>query len=203
MLEMIAGEMRQYFDTESNYDVLNGWLAAGATAEAFEAGDEPTPHDVIFSDCMRCHARDSKEDPGPESPFGADLFSVEFEMVSEFTLAGDPEATEVWRPPTSLRDLAMTSHVHVFGVPTFLVMQSVLYLWAVGARGRWRVVLACGPLVFFFADFACWWLARIPGVGVFFVAMIVVSAMLFGLTFLIQWCVIMFQLWRRSEVTTA
>ncbi len=87
MLEMIAGEMRQYFDTDANYEVLNGWLAGGATSEAFEAGDEPTPHDVIFSDCMRCHAADSKEEPGPESPFGPDLFEVNYEMVSKFTLA--------------------------------------------------------------------------------------------------------------------
>ena len=197
MLEMIGSAMRQYFDEDAHYEVLSSWLAGGATEEGFTTGEEPTPFDVIFSDCMRCHAADSNEDPGAESPFGPDLFSVEYEAVSKFTLAGEPDQSEVWRPPTSRRDLAMTSHVHVFGVPTFLAIQSMLFLWAAGSKGKWRTFLACGPLAFFFIDLACWWLARIPVIGVAFVALITVSAALFGLTFLIQWVVVMVSIWRR------
>jgi hypothetical protein len=202
MLEMIRGAMREYFQTDEHYEVLVRWLESGAGRVQFEAGPAPTPHDVLFT-CLDCHSPESGEAIGRESPFGPDLFSVEYDMVSKFTLAGSAEKTDksgrarVWRAPVRWQALVMTAHAHVLSVPIFVAMLGGLFLWTGWPRAqRRRTLLACAPLVFFLADLACWWLARLPGVGPFFVGLIAVAGALFGASYALQWAVVMMALCR-------
>lgn len=199
MLEMIQGAMRQYFNSDDDFQSLFGWLKRGAPREAFVEGPDPTPHDVIFK-CLRCHAADSRESIGRKAPFGPDRFTVEYDQVARFTLSAPPGAARVWRPPVDWRELVMSMHAHVFGVPMFLLALAVLFLWTGRPTGspRLRTVLAAGPLACFLVDIASWPLARLPGVaGVFFLLLIPVSGAAFGFAYLAQWFVVMAALWRR------
>ncbi|RMF70802.1 MAG: hypothetical protein D6744_18895, partial [Planctomycetota bacterium] len=99
MLEMVRTQMREYISSDAEYEALVTWLAGGAKREAFTAGPEPTPHDVILANCLRCHAQDGGEEIAQTAPFGPDLFEVDFEMVSEFTLTAEAGQTRVWRAP--------------------------------------------------------------------------------------------------------
>lgn len=201
MLEMIQGSMRQYFQNDHENAVLLGWLRNGATREAFTAGDEPTPSDVMLT-CLRCHAADSGEDIAKDSPFGPDMFDLDFDLVARHTLSAEPGASSVWRPPTAWEDLAMTTHAHIFSVPTFVIMLGGLFLWSGWPSGLWRTYLGCAPLALFFAELASWWLARIPGIGAFFAIMIGVFAAAFGIAYLFQWVIVMLALWRPAALQT-
>jgi hypothetical protein len=205
MLEMIQTAMRQYFDSDDDFNVLLGWLKSGAGEEQFAAGPEPTPLDVVLTTCLRCHAAEGAEEIGTKSPLGMDQYTPDFEMISEFTLAGGHQHEDehgeaenrVWREPRDWRDLALTTHVHMLSVPMFVVLLGALFLWtgALSARPRLRTTLACAPLVLFLLDIAFWWLARLPGVGPAFALGIGATGALFGASFVAQWAIIIRNLW--------
>jgi len=199
MLEMIGTAMRQYFSDDENYNTLHDWLSGGAAEAAFSAGEDTAPQDVFIMDCLRCHAADGGEEIGTKSPFGPDLFTPDFKMISEFTLAPAPGKSTVHRAPRSWRDLALTTHAHLLSVPMFVVLLGGLFLFANRPQRfpRLRILLACAPLVLFLLDVACWWLARIPNVGWVFALTIAATGALFGLTFGIQWLTVMIALWRK------
>ena len=157
---------------------------------------------------MRCHAADSGEEIGTHSPFGPDLFTVEYDRVAELALAheheheGENERATVWRAPRDWRALAMTTHAHLLAVPMFVGLLGALFLlahWPAAAGPR--TALACAPLVFFLLDVSFWWLARLDTIGPAFALGIAATGALFGLTFLIQWVVVMIALWRPESGT--
>ena len=203
MLEMVSTAMRGYVSSDAEFEVLVGWLRHGATRAAFTAGPEPTPHDVILANCLRCHAVDGGEEIAATAPFGPDLFEVNFQQVSEFTLTAEPGQTRVWRAPRDWRALALTTHAHLLSVPVFVVLLGGLFLWTgwphrASRGGEWlRVVLGSAPLVFFLIDVACWWLARIPEIGWLFALTIGATGALFGATFVLQIIIVLRGLWRR------
>lgn len=206
MLEMIQGAMRQYFSDDASYRVLHEWLEAGAGEEAFrEASDDLSPEDVFIADCLRCHAADSGEEIGMKSPFGPDQFTPDYRLIAKFALPHEPGQTTVHRDPIDWRDLAMSSHAHLLSVPMFLILLAGLFLWsgrpAGSSRGAQlaRGVLAALPLAAFLADVACWWLARLPGVGWLFALAIAGTGAVFGLGFVVQWLVVMRTLWARGK----
>lgn len=204
MLEMIQTAMRQYFTEDAHFTVLHDWLKAGAPRDRFSSGADLTPELVLALDCMRCHAADSGKEIGTLSPFGPDLFTVEYDRVAELALAHEHDhengAATVWRPPRDWRALAMSTHAHLLAVPMFVGLLGALFLlshWP-AATGL-RTVLACAPLVFFLLDVAFWWLARLDGIGPAFALGIGATGALFGLTFLFQWVVVMIALWRPAS----
>lgn len=202
MLEMIQGAMRQYFSDDASYRVLHEWLKSGAGEQAFRtARDDLSPEDVFIADCLRCHAADSGEEIGTKSPFGPDQFTPDYKLISKFALPHEPGQTVVHRDPVDWRDLAMSSHAHLLAVPMFLILLATLFLWAGWPAGRSRAgqitrgAIAASPLAAFLLDVACWWLARLPGVGRLFALAIAGTGALFGLGFAVQWLVVMRSLW--------
>ncbi len=204
MLEMINGAMREYLQSDEHYEVLVRWLESGAGRMAFEAG-APTPRDVLFT-CLDCHSAESDDEIGREAPFGPDLFTVDYDMVSKFTLAAAKEQTHesgltrVWREPVRWQALVMTAHAHVLSVPIFVALLGGLFLWTGWPKSpAWRTALACAPLVFFLIDLACWWLARLPEAGPIFVGGIAAAGALFGASYGLQWAVVLAALCRRTK----
>jgi hypothetical protein len=197
MLEMIQGSMRQYFSDDASFEVVLNWLKAGAAREGF-GGSGNTPESVLLTDCLRCHAGDSGADIAATAPFGPNLFTVDYDAVSRFTLAAAPGETRVWRAPRGWRELALTTHVHMLSVPVFVMVIAVLFLWTGWPSGHsaLRSVLGSAPLVLFFVDVACWWLARLPEYGWVFAGAIPVTGALFGPLFLLQILVVLRGLWR-------
>ncbi len=205
MLEMIQGAMRQYFSDDASYRVLYTWLSNGAREDAFsDPIGELSPEDVFIADCLRCHAADSGETIGTKSPFGPDQFTPDYARIRKFALPTTPGQPTVRRDPIDWRDLAMSTHAHLLSVPMFLVLLATLFLWTGWPAGpaprtqRLRGVIAALPLAAFLLDVACWWLARLPGVGRFFALAIAGTGALFGLGFVTQWIVVMTALWRRE-----
>lgn len=199
MLEMIQGEMRQYFSSDEHYESMLAWLRGGARREEFSGDDDLTPEIVLISDCLRCHAADGGEEIGRKSPLGADLFTPDYELVAALSLATEPGQTRVWRAPRDWRSLAMSTHAHLLSVPMFVVLLAALFLWSGWLREAPapRTLLACAPLALFLADVACWWLARIPEIGWVFALAIGGIGALFGLSYGVQWVVVLRALWGR------
>lgn len=75
---------------------IEAWLAHGAPEAQFkheglvQPGD-PSPMDVLSAQCLDCHNAETGE--RAESPFGPDLFSIEYEMVFKFAGPGTAKGT--------------------------------------------------------------------------------------------------------------
>ncbi len=203
MLEMIRGSMRQYFSDDSEFDILYAWLQDGASAAALTAGEEPTPADVLLVNCLGCHADDAGHEIADTASFGPSQFELpEHQRLAQFVTVAAPDATEVWVAPRDWRGLALTTHAHLLSVPVFVVLLAGLFLWsrplpADNASTGW---LAALPLLLFLLDVACWWLARLPGVGVAFLYVLMASGALFAAAFLGQWAFVLWSLWRRPAM---
>jgi hypothetical protein len=162
MLEMIEGEMRQYFKAEEEFKVLHDWLAAGAAQAAFAAGEtRRMPADVIRRRCLKCHAAKDGEDIGQKSPFGPDLFTPDFQMVSRFTNAQSADASpgRIRIQPTSVPRLIMLTHAHMLAIPVFTVIVGMLFVttrFPAGLKGIVTVV----PMIAVMIDIGGWWAAR-------------------------------------------
>lgn len=206
MLEMIQGSMRQYFSDATEFDVLYGWLQDGATAEALTAGEEPTPADVLLVSCLGCHSDDGGHEIADTASFGPSQFELpEHARLAQFATVVKPEASEVWVAPRDWRSLALTTHAHMLSVPIFVVLLAGLFLWSrpLPLRHVRTGLLAALPLLLFLVDVACWWLARLPGIGTVFLYVLMASGGLFAATFLGQWAFVLWSLWRKPANTAS
>ncbi|MFQ5462666.1 MAG: hypothetical protein ACE5E5_08580 [Phycisphaerae bacterium] len=208
MLEMIDGKMRKNFETEADYQIVRRWILEGAVEAAFRTPSDiasersaASPEGIIIRDCLICHAADSGETIAETSSYGPNDSTVDFTQLARFAKSPAPEAKRIYRSPKDWRTLALSTHAHLLSVPIFVVIIGALFLWTGWPSGPWsgrfRVALACAPLVLFAGDVSCWWLARLETGGELFALIIGATGALFGFTYVLQGVVVLVSLWRR------
>ena len=85
----------------------------------------------------------------------------------------------------SLESLTQTTHLHLLSFCMLWALTGVIF--AFSSYPRWlRCVLAPGVLIAQVADVACWWLARVNGVGPYFALCIIGAGTLVGVGLLLQ-----------------
>lgn len=177
MLEMARGEMREFFNTEAEFQTLEKWLLDGAARETFAAPAPPadmSPRRILQDRCVRCHMPDGE--PGEErahrSPFAEDLFSdVSYELVSEYTAAQvEVEEGTAWIRPQSVPHLILISHIHMLSIPVFTLITSLLMTGTALGRTS-RGLLIAVPMLALVVDFAGWWVARVAPPTVWLIAL--------------------------------
>ncbi|MBL9121613.1 MAG: HAMP domain-containing protein [Phycisphaerae bacterium] len=187
--EMARGVMRPNFASDAEFAIVDHWLSSGATKEAFDSGDAPTPKAVLETNCLPCHATNSGEAIGSVSPFGRTTASADFELVSKFTAPPEEPHSE----PTSWRKLTLVTHTHLLAIPPLALLVGGLYLWSGRRNGlspkarAVRAAIACTPLLAFLADAGLWWGSRLSGIGGMLAMAIPAAGALFGAAFLWQW----------------
>ena len=197
MLEQVGpeGEMRKYLEKggEPAIHSLIGWLEEGAKEDGFVAGD-PSPQQVIKSQCIECHRAD-----------GGDMedlpFATNAEAEPEYTLvmaAAEPEfethesgPQTVVLGPTNVKKLVQVTHVHILSMPVFTFFVGILFL-VTGFSEKMKLVLAPLPMLAVLLDIGSWWLARFVEP---FIYVIAASGALFGATYALQILCILYAMW--------
>lgn len=197
MLTMVRGAMRQYFDSDEDYAILEKWLVAGADPAGLDAGDgRQTPRRVLIRNCLRCHAVSTGSEIARKAPFGKDEFDADAAMLARFTGAGGgkdgiaegdagaprDKASAFAPPQYDVPRLLLVSHQHMLAIPIFTVLIGGLF-----ALTRWparfRAALVPLPMLATLLDFSGWYLARVWGGGA---VLIGVMGGVFGLAFGVQ-----------------
>ncbi len=200
MLTMIRGEMRQYFSSDSNFQVLESWLMAGGTDPTLDQGERrKTPRRVLMRDCLRCHAQGTGTEISERTPFGPDELTVDYAMLAPVLPSAISAGEHAREPPqyTPAR-LVLVSHMHMLAIPMFTLAVGLLFMMTRLPRGV-RAVLTPLPMLALVLDFSGWWLARLADVFVHFIA---VGGAIFGLIFGVQVLSVLIDLWspgRRSR----
>jgi hypothetical protein len=164
MLEMVDTSMRKYLQTDEEYQALRAWLVQGAPPDAFEKAMPPagtSPHDILSDRCVRCHNPEGEQAHAEarQSPFGPDLFTVEFARVEPFTQAPTTQPAARRVGPQSAQRLILVSHVHMLSIPVFTLITSLLMMLT-HVRPGIRGPLVCIPMLTLVVDFTGWWVAR-------------------------------------------
>lgn len=197
MLEQVSpdGEMRKYLEKggEPAIDSLIGWLEGGAKEDGFAAGD-PSPQEVIKSQCIECHHADGGD--MEDLPFAANAEAEpEYALVME---AAEPEfethesgPQTVVLGPTNVKKLVQVTHVHILSMPVFTFFVGILFLMT-GFSEKVKLVLVPLPMLAVLLDIGSWWLARFVEP---FIYVIAASGALFGATYALQILCILYAMW--------
>lgn len=205
MMEMIepGGKMRKHLmkGGEEAVRALEAWLKRGASRDAFAAGSvvadgDPSAKRVIENNCLRCH--NAEEGEREESPFGPDLFEVEYEMVYEYAAPGtaemhlaEEEAGVRRRGPSSLGHLFLVTHIHMLSMPVFTLIVGALFCMT-GVESVGKAVLAPLPMAVLVLDFSSWWLARLAEPFIYCIA---AAGLVYGVALAMQLLIVLSSLW--------
>ncbi|MBI5764305.1 MAG: hypothetical protein HZA51_12360 [Planctomycetes bacterium] len=196
MLTMIRSEMRQYFSSDLDFAALESWLTTGAKQEAFDQGEgKRTPRKIIVRDCLRCHGQSTGTGIAKESPFGPDEFEVDYDKIALF--AGSAPATGGERaavpPQYTVPRLILFSHQHMLAIPIFTLLVGLAFSLIRFTPAWLKGLITPLPMLTLIFDFGGWWLARVSGLGAYF---ILAAGGVFGLAFGVQIVATVFDLWR-------
>ncbi|HOW17485.1 MAG TPA: hypothetical protein PLC79_00495 [Phycisphaerae bacterium] len=209
LLRMVSpgGKMRPHLEEggEPAIRALVSWLKDGANeatftrAAVYHAGD-PSAQDVLSRHCVRCH---NLQGDKSDAAFAQTASSPpQYAMVAGFATpvpgATAQNAQTLYLAPASLRDLVLTTHLHILTIPVFTLIVGTLFLLT-GLPSRVKLILGPLPMLAVCCDIGSWWLAR-PFEP--FIYVIATAGAVFGASFGAQILCVAGSLWfgRRDTV---
>jgi hypothetical protein len=171
MLEEVSegGAMRQFLAKggEPAIRTLIGWLETGAKEETFTQGSlyhegDPSPQQVIASQCLKCHhadGGDAEDIPYAQDALSTPTYALVAKVAAPHIEEVDGETRIVRIGPTSFRELLHVTHAHILSIPVFALIVGSLFLLT-SFSSRVKLVLVPLPMLALCVDFASWWLAR-------------------------------------------
>jgi hypothetical protein len=148
---------------------IEGWIADGATKDAFEAEIQP----IIEKNCIDCH------DGGNPHLDNLDGFDNIQNVVVVDT-------------GTDLHTLVRVSHIHLFGVTFIFFIMGFIFSHAY-LRPIWlKSVIVFTPFLCIAADVSSWYFTKLFSP---FAYVVLVSGGLMGASFAFMWVTSMYQMW--------
>jgi len=170
LLRMVSpgGKMRPHLEEggEPAIRALVSWLQDGANeatftqAALYHAGD-PAAQDVLLRHCIRCHnlQGDKSDVPFAQSPSSRPQYAMVARFATPVPDTTAQNAQTLYLAPTSLRDLVLTTHLHILTIPVFTLIVGTLFLLT-GLPSKVKLVLGPLPMLAVCCDIGSWWLAR-------------------------------------------
>ncbi len=164
----LKGPMADMLPPEER-SVIFSWVKDGAKEAGYEAKVKP----IVESRCLACHDGSNPHLPRLTS----------YEEIGKLTQK-DEGATI----PTLVR----VSHIHLFGITFIFFIVSSIFAHAY-LKPLWlKCVVIVLPFLTILTDIFSWYLTKMfPGFAWF----IIMSGVLMGLSFTVQWVVSMWQMW--------
>lgn len=195
MLTMIRTEMREYFRSDSDFEVLEAWLEGGGPEAGLDSGEgRNTPRRVLVRNCLRCHAVGGEGDISRTAPFGPDVMTVDYAGLRPLTAppAAAPGSTTRAPPQYTIARLVLVSHQHMLSIPLFTLVVGLMFS-TTRTSPVFRAVLTPMPMLAAAVDFAGWWISRSTGFGAI---MVLAAGGAFGISFGVQILCTLLELWR-------
>lgn len=164
----LKGPMADMLPPEER-SVIFSWVKGGATQDDYAQKVKP----IVEARCLACHDGSNPHLPKLTS----------FEEVGKLTQK-DEGATI----PTLVR----VSHIHLFGITFIFFIVSSIFAHAYMKPLWLKCVVIVLPFLTILTDIFSWYLTKmIPGFAWF----IIMSGVLMGISFTVQWVVSMWQMW--------
>jgi len=164
----VKGPMSRMLSDEQRTDII-AWVSDGAS----EGGFNDTVAPILKARCLACH--------GGSNPHVVNL--AEYSSVKELVELDTG---------VSIGTLVRVSHIHLFGLTFIFGFLGLIFSHAYVKRRYLKTVVLVIPFIAILLDVSAWWLTKAsPG----FAYVVIVSGALMGVSFAVQWCVSMYQMW--------
>lgn len=155
------------------------------------AGETIKVKSILEHRCARCHGKD-----GEQAGFPLETY----ENISKYLDAprGDVPDARGWVASdrfVSIEKLTQSTHAHLLSFAMLFGLTGFLFAFT-NLPAIVRFLVAPSVLLAQVCDVSCWWLARIPDVGVFFAYAILVTGSLVGLGLITQILGCLFDMYR-------
>lgn len=169
----IDGTMKEYFNSEKDYESVKEWIADGAAEADFE------PISLIFeaSSCNLCHSSDGQ---------AAGVVTETYKDI-EPTLAQDTGK--------SVSRLVSLSHTHVSATLAIIFGLAIIFSLTKFSEVIKTIVLSvsfCSILL----DVGAWWLAKVSGA---LAPLVIVGGAALGLSYAVLVLLSLYDMWLRRE----
>ena len=167
----IDGSMRQYFQSDQDYDQVKAWLQDGGKEEAF------APVKAIFdTSCSTCHSAEAKV---------AGVVTVDYPDVAGLL------KQDTGKSPGRLVSL---SHTHIFATVTIIFLLVFIFSFTKFSEVIKTIVITFSFLSLVL-DVGFWWLAKLsPALGVF----VILGGASLGVTFFLLIVLPAYELWLKK-----
>ncbi|MDA3938598.1 MAG: hypothetical protein PF693_04725 [Spirochaetia bacterium] len=153
----VDGSMKQYFNSDGDYQVVKDWVQDGATEKVWDSEVKP----IFDVSCSTCHSEEAAV---------AGVVTVDYSDVEEFL---GKDTGKSWSR------LVGTAHTHLLAIAP-LVFLLILILSFTSYPAVLKNVISIFALSAVFLDIASWFLAKFaPLLGIF----VLVGGMSLGLSF--------------------
>lgn len=149
--------------------VVIGWVRRGVDPQEYETRIQP----IIEKRCLQCH--------DGSNPHIADLSTYE-------------KVTEVAQIDTGMDifTLVRVSHIHLFGITFIFFITGLIFSHAFVRPVWFKATVVALPFLAIMLDISAWYLTKLHPA---FAWVVFIGGALLGISFAIQWCVSMYQLW--------
>jgi hypothetical protein len=168
----IDGTMKQYFQSEADYQATKDWLAAGATEEGFSA-IKP----IFDVSCSTCHSAEARV---------AEVVTVDYSDL-EGLLAQDKGK--------SASRLVSLSHTHILATAPVLFILVLIFAFTSFSETLKTIVMGFGFLALFL-DIGSWWLAKAVPWGAGFV---ILGGASLGISFAVLAVLPLYDMWLKKK----
>ncbi len=153
---------------------------------------------LIETRCIRCH-KSGDTDPDYSVPEIDDLtlaFNQSYDRLEPYLEVPKPSPSGVVKSSRqiSVEALTQSTHAHLLSFSMLFALTGLVF--ALSSYPRWsKLILAPMVLIAQMADIACWWLARLDGVGPYFALTIIATGAVVGIGLFLQITLSLFNLY--------
>ncbi len=164
----IKGPMSRMLSEKQRTDII-AWVRDGADEGEFNEIIAP----IIEARCLACH--------GGSNPHVVNL--VEFSSVKQLAELDTG---------VSIGTLVRVSHIHLFGLTFIFGFLGLIFSHAYVKSCPLKTLILVVPFVAILLDVSAWWLTKVSAT---FAYVVIIGGGLMALSFAVQWCVSMYQMW--------
>jgi hypothetical protein len=169
----VDGSMRQYFQSDADYQATKDWLAGGATEAVWDGSIKP----IFDTSCSTCHSEAAKV---------ADVVTETYEAVSAY-LVQDTGKT--------IPRLISISHTHVLGTAPILFLLAVVFAFT-SYSDRFKTIVMGFAFFAILFDVGSWWLAKLAaGLAV----LVTLGGISLALSFAVMILLSLYELWLKKD----
>jgi hypothetical protein len=168
----IDGSMKDYFQSEAEYQATKDWIASGATEEGFA---EIKP--IFDVSCSTCHSAEAQV---------ADVVTVDY---------GDVETYLAQDTGKSVGRLVSLSHTHLLATVPLIFLLVFIFAFT-----RWhetiKIILVSLSFLAICVDIGSWWLAKLSPAAA---PLVIVGGAALGTSFALLVLGILYDMWLGKE----
>ncbi|MBN1411590.1 MAG: hypothetical protein JW969_12150 [Spirochaetales bacterium] len=168
----IDGTMKDYFESDNDYNAVKEWIQSGADGSTFELVQK-----IFDSSCTTCHSKESEV---------AGIVTANYDDVKELLIQ------DTGKSPVRLVSL---SHTHILATLAIIFALALVFSFT-SFKEIWKIIVIVGSFLSIVLDVGSWWLAKLSPA---FSILVIAGGVSLALSFLVLILLSLYDIWLKKE----